>query len=129
MHCIVGKVRRVRFSAVILIFVSLMLVYPVCRFVYKVYEYRVGFWFGAYIQSLFVQDRWYDSKQRHVVIVLADHHEPGAGVSGVDKSKNWCDVYLSNMGNTLDHYGNAFRYTFFMLLIMPMAGQLKTSII
>jgi hypothetical protein len=85
------------------------------KFLYKVYEYKVGHWLPGYFLNLLHRESWEEQVQgkKHLIVVLADHHEPGSGEKGIDVSRNWCAKYSDLMHDVYDHYGNRFRYTWF----------------
>lgn len=85
------------------------------KFLYKVYEYKVENWLPGYFLNLLHRKSWKEQAQgeRHLVVVFADHHEPGRGDKGVDVSRSWCAKYTGLMHEVYDHYGNRFRYTWF----------------
>lgn len=104
-----------RITKISLICLMLLILAMIGKFVYKIYEYKVSHWLPEYFISLVSRDSWEEQVQdkKHLVLVLADHHEPGRGEKGLDVSRIWCAKYSELMHDVYDHYGNRFRYTWF----------------
>lgn len=85
----------------------------VVRGVYTLTSYRAYIWFPGYLASMVAPRESVPDDRKHLIFLMVDHYEPGAGAGADARSEDWLAAFRPIADRHHDSYGNRFRYTWF----------------
>ena len=95
---------------IVLVLVILAATLPLSYVSLKVIRYKTYIWMPNYFLRPHSNDI-HKITNGHVLFLIADHHEPGHGERGVQRSTTWCEAYKKNIQGIYDDFGNPVQYT------------------
>jgi hypothetical protein len=108
---------RISYKKIAVVVLGICLLILLSIFSYGLIRWKTYIWVPGYLSAAFYSEpSLLKGTTTHIFFVVADHYEPGGGIRGIQRNKEWLNNYPSLAERHRDDQGRPLQHTWFFPL-------------